>query len=48
MSGAGELIAQLVDDADDSHFPHVYLASNEFCDILTAKLFLLGRALILD
>jgi hypothetical protein len=48
MSGAGELIARLVDDADDSHLHHIYLASKEFCDILTAKLLVSGHALILD
>jgi len=46
MSGAAELIAQWKDDADDSDFPHVYLASEDFCEILDAQLLLSGRALI--
>jgi len=46
MSGAAELIAQWKDDADDSDFPHVYLASEDFCRILDAQLLLSGQALI--
>jgi len=42
MSGAAEIIAQIVDDGDDSDFPHVYIASSEFCNILTAQLQLAG------
>jgi len=45
MSGAAELIAQMAEDADDSDFPRVYLVSDQFCDILTAKLLMLGQAL---
>jgi hypothetical protein len=40
MSGAADVIAQLKDDADDSDFLHVYLASTDFANILTAKLLL--------
>ena len=40
MSGAVKVISQLIEDADDSDFPHVYLASDDFCDILKAKLVL--------
>ena len=46
-SGAAELIMQWMEDADDSDFPHVYIASSEFCDILVAKLLLSGRALVI-
>jgi hypothetical protein len=45
MSGAAELIAQWMSEADDSDFPHVYLASPDFCNILSAKLLISGRAL---
>jgi hypothetical protein len=40
MSCAADVIAQLEDDADDSDFLHVYLASTDFANILTAKLLL--------
>jgi hypothetical protein len=33
MSGAADVIAQLKDDADDSDFPHVYLASTDFANM---------------
>jgi hypothetical protein len=46
MSGAAELIAQWKDDADDSDFPHIYVASEEFCSVLDAQLLLSGQALI--
>jgi hypothetical protein len=46
MSGAAKLITQWKDDADDGDFPHVYLASEEFCRILDAQLLLSGRALV--
>jgi hypothetical protein len=46
MSGAAELIKHWMEDADDSDFPHVYIASSDFCDILAAKLLLSGRALV--
>lgn len=46
MSGAADLLPQLKNDADDSEFPHVYLASAELCNILSAKLLRAqGRAL---
>ncbi|KAF8573769.1 hypothetical protein K439DRAFT_1421143 [Ramaria rubella] len=38
MSGAADIIAQWMDEADDSDFPHVYLAPDDFFKILTAKL----------
>jgi hypothetical protein len=40
MSGAADIIVQLVEDADDSDFHHNFLASENFCDILDAKLLL--------
>ena len=40
MSGAAEVVMQLNWDADDSDTPHVYVASDYFCDILHAKLLL--------
>jgi hypothetical protein len=42
MSGAAEVIMQLMEDADDSDFPQNYLASIEFCGTLDAKLLLTG------
>jgi len=46
MSGAAELIAQVMEDADDIEFPHMYHASDDFTNILTAKLLISERALI--
>ena len=40
MSGAADIIAQLIEEADDSDFPSSFLASEKFCDILDAKLLL--------
>jgi hypothetical protein len=40
MSGAAEVIMQLREDTDDSDFPHAYIASHYFCDILNSKLLL--------
>jgi hypothetical protein len=45
-SGAAELIAQIIEEGDDSEFAHIYVASPAFCDVLTAKLLASGRALI--
>ena len=44
MTGAAEIIAQLMEDADDSYLPPNFLASESenFCDILDAKLLLEG------
>jgi hypothetical protein len=47
MSGAAGMIVRWMEDADDSGFPRVYLASHGFCDILTAKLLISGRAALL-
>ena len=38
MSGAADVIAKWKDDADCSDFPHVYITSTDFANILTAKL----------
>jgi hypothetical protein len=40
MSGAADIVAQLMEDADDSDFPHSFIASEDFCDILDAQLLL--------
>ena len=45
MSGAAEVIAQIVEDGDDTNFPHIYIASPEFCNILTAQLQIAGGVL---
>jgi len=45
MSGAAEIIEQIMDDGDDSDFPHVYVAAPAFCNILTAQLQLAGGVL---
>jgi hypothetical protein len=45
MSGAADIIARLMEDADDSDFPRNFLASENFCDILDAKLLLKGICL---
>jgi hypothetical protein len=44
MSGAADIIAELMDDADDSDLPHNFLASEYFCDILDAKLIIKGTS----
>ena len=46
MSGAAELITQIIEDGDDSDFAHIYVASPAFCDVLTAQLLASGRALV--
>ena len=45
-SGAADVIAQLKDGADETDFSNVYLASEDFCNILDAKLLISGRALV--
>jgi len=44
-SGAAEVIAQIIDEGDDSDFPHVYIASPAFCNIFIAQLQLAGGVL---
>ncbi|KAF8330331.1 uncharacterized protein EI90DRAFT_2922149, partial [Cantharellus anzutake] len=46
MSGAADIIAQMIDDGDDTDFPHVYVASPAFCNILAAQLQLAGGVLL--
>jgi hypothetical protein len=46
MSGAAELIAQIIEDGDDSDLPQAYVSSPAVCDVLTAQLLASGRALI--
>jgi hypothetical protein len=45
MSGAADVILQWKEDADDGDLLHAFIASEEFCSILDAKLLLSGRAL---
>lgn len=47
MSGAADIISQWKEDADDTDFPCVYLASSHFHDILLAKLALTGRVAVI-
>ncbi|KAG6379309.1 hypothetical protein JVT61DRAFT_11764 [Boletus reticuloceps] len=44
MSGAADIILELKDDADDDGYYRPFIASEAFCDMLDAKLFLSGRA----
>jgi hypothetical protein len=46
MSGAAEVITQLMEDADDTDTPHIFLASPDFCNVLSAKLVLSGGTLV--
>ena len=46
MSGAAEVITQLMEDADDMDFPLIFQTSEDFSNLLTAKLSISGRALI--
>ncbi|KAF8351176.1 hypothetical protein F5887DRAFT_936222 [Amanita rubescens] len=46
MSGAAELIAQIIEEGDDLDFAHIYIAPPAFCDVLTAQLLASGRALL--
>ena len=46
MSGGAGLIAQLMEDGDDSDFTRAFISSPTFCGILTARLLTSGRALI--
>ena len=42
MSGAADIIVQLMEDSDDSDFPDSFLAPKYFCDILYAKNYFLN------
>ena len=46
MSGAADVILQWKDQADDSGYNGLFLASEESFDMLDAKLFLTGRAMV--
>ena len=46
MSGAADIIMRWKDEADDEDVPHNFIASEEFCNILDAKLLLSGHALL--
>ena len=46
ISGAVDIIMQWKDKADDEDIPHNFIASEEFCDILDAKLHLSGHVLL--
>jgi len=46
MSGAAEIILEWKDEADEHGLSSLFLPSEEFCDILNAKLFLSGRAVV--
>jgi len=43
VSGAADIILKLQNEADDGDFPEVFIASEQFLDILDAKLILSGR-----
>jgi hypothetical protein len=42
MSGAADIILKWKNEADDGGSPHAFIAPEEFCDILDAKLLLTG------
>ena len=46
MSGAANIILEWKDHADDDGSYRLFIASEEFCDMLDAKLFLSGRAVL--
>ncbi|KAF8133262.1 hypothetical protein EV363DRAFT_1162606 [Boletus edulis] len=46
MSGAADIILEWRDHADDDGCDRLFIASEEFCDMLDAKLFLSGRAVV--
>ena len=46
MSGAADIILEWKDQADDDGISRLQIASDEFCDILSAKLQLSGKAII--
>ncbi|KAF8330341.1 uncharacterized protein EI90DRAFT_3124374 [Cantharellus anzutake] len=46
MSGAADIITKMIDDGNDSDFPHIYIASPAFCSILTVRLQLAGGVLL--
>jgi hypothetical protein len=46
MSGAADIILEWQDQADDDGLFHLFIASEEFCDMVDAKLLLSGRVVI--
>lgn len=46
MSGAADIILEWKDEADDDGLSNPFISSEEFCDILNAKLLLSGRAVV--
>ncbi|KAF8550976.1 hypothetical protein OG21DRAFT_1487340 [Imleria badia] len=46
MSGAADVILEWNDRADDDGCYHLFVDSEEYCDMLDAKLFLSGRAVV--
>ncbi|KAF8432745.1 hypothetical protein L210DRAFT_3413118 [Boletus edulis BED1] len=46
MSGAADIILEWKDHADDDGCDRLFIASEEFCDMLDAKRFLSGRAVV--
>ena len=44
MSGAADIILEWKDEADDDGLSRLFISSEEFCDMLSAKLLLSGRA----
>jgi len=47
MSGAADLTMRWKDEADDEDVPHNFIASEEFCGILDAKLLLSGHVFLI-
>ena len=46
MSGVADIILEWKDRADDEGCYGLFVASEEYCDMLDAKLFLSGRAMV--
>jgi len=46
MSGAADIILKWKDEADDDGLSRLQIPSDEFCDILSARLRLSGRAVV--
>ena len=46
MSGAADIVSEWKEQADDDGYSRLFISSEEFCDMLDAKLFLSGRATV--
>ncbi|KAK2463007.1 hypothetical protein APHAL10511_004994 [Amanita phalloides] len=46
MSGAADIILEWKDKADDGGVPHLFIASEHYCNILNAQLLLSGQAVL--